>query len=708
MRLTHGRTTLAALLTLLASGCAGGGAGLPGMAVQPGSAVLDAAEAAGSVRGVTAGGFTVLRYNADGRTDAALNSTLHLRVAQAPDGGGASGGCAAQNVTALTIDVADGAYSTSVALDLRYDAARLHPLRVEYAGLLGDDAQVLSAAFLDRPGLASLGQCAIGDWRSPALSGRFATLYFAAGAAARTASAVGDVHANPAGVDCEIENLANFAECEVDTVEQTLSLTWYGGWHYGDGDQNGEVNIADMTPIGLYFGESTADDWAAVRADYDHNTEVNIADLTQIGLYFGEGTTSYAIEGSDNVDGATRTFITSVGWDDGEPFNSAAAVAGALYPAFSSWRYTISPTSPVTLVQLWELDENGDGAFRLHLTPREDVGTPSYGVSSYRDITPPPYVPDTMTITSFDIQVAGATGGLGPNADLFSEPDAPQLVVVANQQITLSLNAIGGTYDALPFDGHDLGGLPASLTPADYDEALALARAQLHWAVSNAGAADFRYTGDWLTSAAGHIDGSGDPGLCTVFPDDDPQSDSSLPEGSLTVSLPAMNDWIADESKRVLSYVEIQYTITADVTADAAVPVVLGCFDEALAPLAELYLPDDTPVKLAVSVPGVAPEHSAYSGYVLELRNVLGADASSAPIVFTYSDTFPLAAGQFGVSDPPEPGQPMPTSGFYLDCVVPGLQLVPGMTGAFRLNAGAGLSSVNKPDALLYVVAPAG
>ena len=95
------------------------------------------------------------------------------------------------------------------------------------------------------------------------------------------------------------------------------------GWEYnhtGDYDQNGEVNVADLTPIGQHFGKVAAAAWdAAVVADGDGNGEINISDVTPIGQNFGEKCAEYVVESADNPDGPW-TEIARVplgdGWKD--------------------------------------------------------------------------------------------------------------------------------------------------------------------------------------------------------------------------------------------------------------------------------------------------------------------------------------------------------------------------------------------------------
>ena len=89
----------------------------------------------------------------------------------------------------------------------------------------------------------------------------------------------------------------------------------------GDYDQNGEVNISDITPIAQNFGKSAGGGSFAVEAiesviDGDGNGEINIADLTPIGINFGRRVGSYNI-------------YKSASSGDYPPANTAANGAGA-------------------------------------------------------------------------------------------------------------------------------------------------------------------------------------------------------------------------------------------------------------------------------------------------------------------------------------------------------------------------------------------
>ncbi|MCB1222244.1 hypothetical protein KDL30_16410, partial [bacterium] len=73
-------------------------------------------------------------------------------------------------------------------------------------------------------------------------------------------------------------------------------------WYYmnpGDYDQNGEVNISDLTPLAIHFGKSSPGGFDLTRVesvvDGDGNGEINIADVSPIGANFGNSVTDYEL-----------------------------------------------------------------------------------------------------------------------------------------------------------------------------------------------------------------------------------------------------------------------------------------------------------------------------------------------------------------------------------------------------------------------------
>ena len=151
-----------------------------------------------------------------------------------------------------------------------YDAAQLDPARA---------AQYLLLAVPQRiPGVLTVGIARCGERGQPAAAGALAEISFAAGAehVYRGVSAVNSDPASAAVLSA------------VDLGGGTARLSW-DERNIGDYNNNSQVEIADLTPVGLYFGQQVAQ--APVPAqlelvDGDANGEINVADLTPIGRNF--------------------------------------------------------------------------------------------------------------------------------------------------------------------------------------------------------------------------------------------------------------------------------------------------------------------------------------------------------------------------------------------------------------------------------------
>ena len=90
-------------------------------------------------------------------------------------------------------------------------------------------------------------------------------------------------------------------------VANRLEWTYYNN---GDYDQNGQVTIGDITPLGLHFGKKVSSpNWNVAKvADGDLNGENNVSDLTPIGINFGSSVQSFAIYDSASEGGPFAAF----------------------------------------------------------------------------------------------------------------------------------------------------------------------------------------------------------------------------------------------------------------------------------------------------------------------------------------------------------------------------------------------------------------
>jgi hypothetical protein len=235
---------------------------------------------------------------------------------------------------------------------IRFDGASVHPVVLDVAREDG-----VSLAVLVAPGLLAVGAAAYGegllDTEAP-----LATLTFAAGAntcVERSASIS--------------QSLFNIIQDDnltpVDNVNGTATLHWLE-YNIGDYDVNGEVNIADLTPIGQKFQQvyiDTDPDFATLEViDGDGNGEINIADITPIGQNFQS-----VIEGYD----VYRTELTTPDEVPGvDEVGRWIKVPNAANPA--------GPSAPrVANGQLVRqsytfTDESGEGDFGWYVQP---VGT---------------------------------------------------------------------------------------------------------------------------------------------------------------------------------------------------------------------------------------------------------------------------------------------------------------------------------------------
>jgi hypothetical protein len=97
----------------------------------------------------------------------------------------------------------------------------------------------------------------------------------------------------PTGVASTIPDLAL-----ADYGDGTMNLTW-SYYSLGDYNQDGKVDVADITPLAMRYGQgwTTSDvNTLAAVADGSRNGTVDIADITQIAMYFGVEVDHYSVE----------------------------------------------------------------------------------------------------------------------------------------------------------------------------------------------------------------------------------------------------------------------------------------------------------------------------------------------------------------------------------------------------------------------------
>ncbi|MEZ5336876.1 MAG: hypothetical protein R3F46_01300 [bacterium] len=189
----------------------------------------------------------------------------------------------------LSISLADASQLSHAYLEIGYDPQQWTPVAAHSAGLLGEAALSLLAA--DGRGRAQYGELLPGsDPQGISGSGKLATIEFRRGAdSPRQAAAITDPAPQP-------QRNANW-----DIIS----------WYYentGDYDQNGEVNIADLTPLGVNLGRQVPDDEGSALAmvDGDGNGLISLADITPIGQNFGNSLAAFRLYAAEDGSGPER------------------------------------------------------------------------------------------------------------------------------------------------------------------------------------------------------------------------------------------------------------------------------------------------------------------------------------------------------------------------------------------------------------------
>jgi len=262
---------------------------------------------------VTSGEFAVVAVDETERQVDPLTAQLELSVDELSAG------------PRVTISASDLAGGDHAFLHLRYDAQSVRPVATSLSPGLDDEAVFLGIT--SQPGVVVLGLASIGGDPLPAGVQELCEVEFAPGAFAgnRHVSKVSD---NP------VTDL-HFSASAVGTLNWTYSCK-------GDYDQNSEVNVADLTPIGVYFQANTSSpNWQAAQvADGDENGFITVSDLTPIGVNFLERLTAYQIQGGASEAGpfagdATVAHNTGVAPDGGGflqfSYEVPAPVEGAWY-----------------------------------------------------------------------------------------------------------------------------------------------------------------------------------------------------------------------------------------------------------------------------------------------------------------------------------------------------------------------------------------
>ncbi|MEP0813055.1 MAG: PQQ-binding-like beta-propeller repeat protein [bacterium] len=239
----------------------------------------------------------------------------------------------------------EGHTFTDAYLYLKYDANAMHPKSIAAGGIVEAEG-ALFVGLDEIPGYVSAGIAAIsrGGMREPVRgAGAVFTVLFGAGgrapgrsvlrAASGDSNKVADLTATVAG------NVVTLGWTEVNK---------------GDYDMNGEVGVADITPIALNYLASTTDgignDVQQRWIDGDGSGEIGVSDITPIAINYLVSMAGYLVERDD-----LNSFASAVRLPTAGTVVSAARPAGARTtpvayeyadaPGNGTWWYRVTPVS---------------------------------------------------------------------------------------------------------------------------------------------------------------------------------------------------------------------------------------------------------------------------------------------------------------------------------------------------------------------------
>jgi uncharacterized protein (TIGR03790 family) len=234
-----------------------------------------------------------------------LDLPLDLALARLPDRGVA---LFAQNTDEqvvhnlpLELTAEDGAEGLSIAvrtteemllpdsllLHLRFDPAKLAPVRAEFNESAFAEGSHLLLAVTETPGYVPLAAAKLPG--SAPVTVPAGTELARVGFAHHAQTAAKAVAAAPAGDGNKVAlNLS------LSGPEQQDINVWFEERNLGDYDLNGTVSISDITPIAVHFGER--DGVSLPVIDTSGNDKVDIADVTAIAMNFGSSLSGYDLE----------------------------------------------------------------------------------------------------------------------------------------------------------------------------------------------------------------------------------------------------------------------------------------------------------------------------------------------------------------------------------------------------------------------------
>ena len=225
-----------------------------------------------------------------------------------------------------------------------------------------------------------------------------------------------------------------------------VELTWTYR-NQGDTNQDKEVNVSDLTPLGIHYGKNeSAGDWAAASfADTDGNGLISVTDITPIGQNYLASVDGYYIQVSegDSPDG-TWTEVGAIGFD-------LSVLTGPGTPR--TFTYVLDTPQAGMYYRVVPADDGVAGVPGNPVLYKGPVVT-GYNVSGVcLDLERVPLPGVTLSLTGADPVVSGADGSFTITSvpDATSAPVVPQLDGVSLEPAGLWVAIAGADVTGLEF-----------------------------------------------------------------------------------------------------------------------------------------------------------------------------------------------------------------------------------------------------------------
>jgi len=258
---------------------------------------------------------------------------------------------------------------------------------------------------------------------------------------------------------------------EVVPVTDPPTVTWSSDNFIADGDLSGTVDIADITPIAMYYGlqwnDPGGDDYEplAKLGDYDRGGVVGIEDITPLAITYGQDTAGYIVEWAED-DGNGEPDEPDEAYALGGQVAYGDALAEKNANGFWVWEFQFAVDQLPDVDGVW-----------VRVVPYDEDD--ARGLAS----DPPIWIelggapPIDFFVTDMLIQVTGTTntesGSDYEGTEFYAAPPAGGDTfgeAPANEPIVMVLSDIAFLYEGNPYPfGTYPGDLPEGLTVEVFD-----------------------------------------------------------------------------------------------------------------------------------------------------------------------------------------------------------------------------------------------